>query len=89
MLITSTGAAVFSEVLQGLQPNTGVIHKQAKQGWAVFLSTAEPSLYCSSQSMRIARGTTRGCVSESVPDSLALIATLDTHTSPPIPDTIY
>lgn len=90
MLITSTDAAVISEVLQGLQPYMGVIHKQAKQGWAVFLHTAVTSLYCSSKSTkRTAQGTTGGCVYESVPGSLARIVMLDTPASPPTPDTIY
>jgi len=90
MLITSRDAAVISEVLQGLQPYMGVIYKQAKQGWAGFLHNAITSLYCSSKSTkRTAQGTTGGCVYESVPGSLALVATLDTAASPPSPDTLF
>lgn len=90
MLITSRDDAVISEVLQGLQLFEGVIHKQAKQSWVVFLHAAITSLYCSSESTkRTAQGTTGGCVYESVPGSLALIAMLDTPASPPSPDTIY
>lgn len=68
----------------------GVIHKEGKQSQAVLMRTAITSLYCSSVSTeRTAEGTMGSCVCDSVPGSLAVIATLDTPASPSSPDTIY
>lgn len=87
-LVISTDAAVISKV-HNLQLYMEIIHKQANQGWAVFLPTAI-SLYRSSKStQRTAQGTTRGCVCERVPGSLALIATLGTPTVPSGLDIVY